>query len=198
VNRAASSFWFAPVYLFVIGVISVQVEALPTLAASFVQIALLYSFAAVTGALIEPFGLVYDVSIPDSEPVGEREVAGNLENARNLTLSHAYGFISRGNREGGFRHVMEWIAKEQDAVSAWVWFFEQMLLWEQKQHALYFAQHYIHDLLEHGEKIPALKLIMRCRLLNERFKPFRGDIPAAIEAAEGSGNIELATVLKRI
>jgi hypothetical protein len=42
-----------------------------------------------------------------------------------------------------------------------------------------------------------LKLIMRCRLVNEQFRPLREDMPAAIAAAESSGNIELATVLKR-
>ena len=38
---------------------------------------------------------------------------------------------------------------------------------------------------------------MRCRLCNERFRPLREDLPAAIEAAQASGNIELAAVLQR-
>jgi len=71
-----------------------------------------------------------------------------------------------------------------------------MLGWEQKQHALFFAQQYIHDMLAHGERVPALKVIMRCRLIDENFKPLREDVPAAIQAAENSGNNELATVLK--
>jgi hypothetical protein len=73
-----------------------------------------------------------------------------------------------------------------------------MLRWEQKQHALFFAQHYIHDMLQHGEKITALKVIMRCRLIDDQFHPSREDLPAVIEAAESSGNIELAAVLKRL
>ena len=60
-----------------------------------------------------------------------------------------------------------------------------------------FAQHYIHDMLAHGERIPALKLIMRCRLIDAQFKPAQDDIPAVIQAAESTGNSELAAVLKQ-
>jgi len=35
-------------------------------------------------------------------------------------------------------------------------------------------------------------------LVNDAFHPFREDLPAAIEAAETTGNIELAAVLKRV
>ena len=82
-------------------------------------------------------------------------------------------------------------------MAAWRWYFDKMLGWEQQQHALFFAQHYIHDMLAHGERIPALKVIMRCRLIDEYFKPAPDDIPAAIQAAESSGNSELAAVLKQ-
>ena len=73
-----------------------------------------------------------------------------------------------------------------------------MLAWEQQQHALFFAQKYIHDALRHGEKIPAVKVILRCRLVDEQFHPFRDDLPAAVAAAESTGNIELAAVLKQV
>ena len=72
-----------------------------------------------------------------------------------------------------------------------------MLAWENPIHALFFAQHVIHDMLAHNEQIPALKLIMRCRLINEDFRPARDDLPGAIQAAENNGNTELAAVLKR-
>ena len=70
--------------------------------------------------------------------------------------------------------------------------------WERKENALFFAQYYIRDLLRHGDKIPAVKVTMRCRLVNEQFHPFREDLQAVIEAAESSGNIDLAAVLKRV
>lgn len=196
-GKTHESFWIASVYLLLLGWGVVQAEQLNDIAGNFIQLFALFSFSAVTGTLIEPFGLVDDVSIP--EPVGEAEIdiAGKLEESRVAVLGHAYGFISRENRDGGFRHIIEWIEKETDVAGAWAWFFEHMMRWEQKQHALFFAQHYIRDMLRHGENIPTLKVIMRCRLVDEQFRPFSENLPTVIEAAESSGNIELAAVLRR-
>ena len=96
-----------------------------------------------------------------------------------------------------FKHVTEWTAASPDPRVAWAWFFERMLAWENQEHALFFAQLYIHDMLGHAENIPALKILMRCRLVSERFRPLSEDLPAIIEVAQASGNIELAAVLKR-
>ncbi len=191
------TFWIASVYMVLAGCLIIMTEALPDMLANLATMLLISSVFSLIGSLIEPYGLMDDVSIPDSLQPDEKQVEGDLEKQRVDVLSHAYGFMSRGNREGGFKHVTERIAAEPDTVAAWAWFFDQMLRWEQKQHALFFAQHYVHDMLLHGEKIPALKVILRCRLIDEQFKPFREDLPAAIEAAESSGNIELAAVLKR-
>lgn len=189
--------WLASAYLVVVGWVAVQAEQLPNIAGNFIQLLALFSFSALTGTLIEPFGLVHDVSIP--EPVGpdEAEIAGDLEKARSDVLTHAYGFVSRGNRSGGFSHIMDWIAKDPDSAAAWAWFFNRMTSWDQSEHALFFAQDYIHDMLRHGEQIPALKVIARCRLIDAQFRPRREDLPAAIKAAEDNGNIELAAVLTR-
>lgn len=192
------SFWLASVYLVLVCWLAIAAEQLPNIAGNFVQLFALFSFSSVTGALIEPYGLIDDVNIPGVLEADDDEIAESLETARAAVLTHAYGFISRNNREGGFKHILDWIEKEADVVAAWAWFFERMMLWDDQQHALFFAQKYVHDMLQHGEQIPALKVIMRCQLVNEKFHPFRQDLPAAIEAAESSGNIELATVLKRV
>ena len=197
-KAAGQSFWFASFYLLLIGFAVMQTDDLPNYASNLIYLFALFSFAAVAGTLIEPFALVHDVSIPESLAETDDDIRGDLEVARLAVLTHAYGFISRNNREGGFRCITEWIEKESDIVAAWAWFFDKMMRWEQKQHALFFAQQYIHDMLQHGETIPALKVIMRCRLVNEQFHPLREDLPAAIEAAESTGNSELATVLKRV
>jgi hypothetical protein len=196
-QKCADTFWIASVYMVVAGWIMLQAESLPTMLANLVTMLLISSVFSVIGSLIEPYGLMEDVSIPDSLQPDEEAIAGDLEKARTDVLTHAYGFVSRGNREGGFKHIMDCITKDPDVVAAWAWFFDRMMAWEQNEHALFFAQHYIHDMLQHGEKTPALKVIIRCRLVNEQFRPLREDMPAAIEAAESSGNIELATVLKR-
>jgi len=196
-KECQATLWVASVYLIFAAWLSIQVEVLPWMLANLIQMFLSVSFFSLVGSLIEPYGLMSDVSIPDSLETSEEEIAADIEDARTNVLNHAYGFVSRGNRQGGFAHIEEWISSEQDVTGAWAWFFDRMMRWEQQQHALFFAQKYVHDMLVHGEKIPALKVIMRCRLVSEEFHPFRDDLPAAIEAAESSGNIELAAVLKR-
>lgn len=196
-RRALSTFWIAPLYLLAAIWVSIQAEVLPTSVAVFIQLFLFFSFAALTGALIQPFDLISDVHIPDPIEKDEQTIAGDIEMARTLALSHAYGFISRDNREGGFRHLMAETRKDPDPAGAWAWYFDRMLGWENKQHALFFGQHHVADMLDHGEDIPALKAIMRCRLVDEGFKPFPKDVPRAISAAERNGNIELGAVLKR-
>lgn len=196
-QKCKATFWIATAYMVIAGWLSIQAQSLAWMIANLVQMFLLVSFFSLVGSLIEPYRLMEDISIPDSLQPGGDEIAGDLEKARTDVLTHAYGFVSRGNREGGFKHIIDWIGQEADAAAAWAWFFDRMMRWENNTHALFFAQHYIHDMLQHGETILALKVIMRCRLLDESFKPHIEDVPAAIAAAQSSGNIELAAVLKR-
>ena len=162
----------------------------------FLQIFLMFSLAALCGTLIAADRLVDEVDIPAPIAPLRDKIANDLTHHRTLTLTHAYGFISRGNRDGGFKHIEEEIAHDPDPARAWLWYFERMQRWDEPQHALFFAQRVIRDMLQHGENIPAMKLVMRCCLLNEQFRPFREDLPALIEAAEKAGNSELAAVFK--
>ena len=196
-RRCAATFWIAPAFLVLSVWLSLQAEAMPMMIANLLQMYLSFAFFSLTGSLIEPYGLMAEVSIPDALQSETDEIDANVEKERTAILNHAYGFISRGNRAGGFRHVTEWAAASPDPRAAWAWFFERMLAWENQEHALFFAQLYIHDMLGYAENIPALKVLMRCRLISERFRPLSEDLPAIIEVAQASGNIELAAVLKR-
>lgn len=196
-RRCAATFWIASVFLVLSAWLSLQAEALPMMVAILLQMFLLFAFFSLTGSLIEPFGLMADVNIPDALEPAQDEIDANVEKERTAVLNHAFGFISRGNRAGGFKHVTEWTAASPDPRVAWAWFFERMLAWENQEHALFFAQLYIHDMLGHAENIPALKVLMRCHLVSERFRPLSEDLPAIIEVAQASGNMELAAVLKR-
>ncbi len=189
-------FWLAPIYCMVTAWVSLQVLGLPMPVQNFLQMFLMYSLAAMCGALIAPNRLIDEVNIPAPVAPLRSKEDSDLEKTRVLSLTHAYGFISRGNRDGGFKHIFEEIERDPDALGAWLWYFDKMLTWDNQIHALFFAQHAIRDMLANNENIPALKLIMRCRLMDEKFRPFREDIPGAIRAAEGCGNIELAAVLK--
>ena len=73
-----------------------------------------------------------------------------------------------------------------------------MLTWDNTLPALFFAQHNVRDHLQHGEQVPAVKLIMRCRLIDSQFRPFPEDLEAAILAAEASDNPALAADLRHL
>jgi hypothetical protein len=195
--RLGPLYLIAPGYLALIVYLTLWAQSSTFLLALLVEIALLFSLHAVIGALMAPLGIFDDVYLPDSIETDGEDVEGDIEEARAQVLSHAYGFLSRGNRSGGLNHIMEWIDNDRDPEAAWAWYFNAMLGWEDQGHALFFAQQYIHELFRHGETTTALKIIMRCQLINERFKPLWEDLPLAIENAESTGNMELASVLKR-
>ena len=195
-DRCGSTLWVASAFLLFSSWLCYLSESLPLMLTILSQLFLTFAFFSLTGSLIEPYGLFDEVDIPAPLEKTVSEVSADIEKERTAALAHAYGFISRDNREGGFKRIFSEIEKDPVPVAAWAWYFDRMLGWEQKQHALFFAQQYIHDMLAHGERVPALKVIMRCRLIDENFKPLREDVPAAIQAAENSGNNELATVLK--
>jgi len=196
-KTTGGTFWFAPMYTLVAFEVLLRLGKLPLPVAIFIGLFLMFSLAAVCGSLIAPARLVDEVDIPEPLAPTREKLATGVEQHRLATLSHAYSFISRDNREGGFKHVMAEIERDPDPQKAWLWYLDNMFKWEQQRHALFFAQHVIHDMLAHNEQIPALKLIMRCRLVNEEFRPARDDLPAALRAAEKHGNTELAAVLKR-
>ena len=139
-------------------------------------------------------GAGYD-PVPDEASKSDNSRAPEADRTR--VLNHAYGFISRDNRSGGLEHIFAAIEDDPDPAAAWVWFLERMLSWEDQTAALFFAQHYLHDLLQHGEPVRAAKLMMRCRLIDEQFRPLPEDIDAAIEAATAVSNDELVAVLQR-
>lgn len=197
IDRCGATLWVASAFLLIASCLSYLSESLPFMLTILCQLFLSFAFFSLTGSLIEPYNLFGEIDIPPPLEKTESEISADLEKERVASLAHAYGFISRDNREGGFKHLFSEIEKDPDPAAAWNWYFDRMLGWEQQQHALFFAQHCIRDTLAHGEDIPALKVIMRCRLIDAQFKPFREDIPAAVQAAENSGNIELAAVLKR-
>lgn len=196
-DRAGPLFLLAPLHALVLVAVTIEIGPLALWLRVFTTLFTLFSIASLCGSLIAPVRLVDDVYIPDAALPGEREIVADLEKARTAALNHAYGFISRDNRAGGFDHLFDEIARDPDPLAAWDWYLNRMLGWEQRDHALFFAQYYLRDALRHGEEQRALKATMRCLYENEQFRPFREDAPLLAQAAERSGNVELAEVLKR-
>ncbi len=191
------AYGIAPVYLALIVFLSTLMPPLPFMVELLLELLLVCSLHTVIGCLIKPHAIFDDISIPDPVERTDTQVSSDIEKARANVLTYAYGLINRGNRDGGFRHLFDCIDTDPEIAAAWAWYFGRMLEWENQQPALFFAQHYIHDMLKYGENIPALKLVMRCRLIDNTFKPLTEDLPAVIRLAETHGNNELATVLKR-
>jgi len=197
-SRCRRTFWMASVYLLLLTWLSIEAMALPDALACFLWLLYWFSFVSLVGSLIEPYGLFGQVSIPAPAEKTADVSAAELEGDRTRVLNHAYGFISRDNRAGGFQHILDWIDKDPDPAAAWPWFFERMLAWEHPTAALFFAQRYLHEQLQHGQQVPAVKLMMRCRLIDEQFWPLDEDLGAAIAAAEAVSNDDLAAHLRRI
>ncbi|MDX1509299.1 MAG: hypothetical protein R3358_13520, partial [Woeseiaceae bacterium] len=198
VRETGNDYWYAPITLLLAFLLTPLTGVLPNFVVQIAELYLLVSFYAVTGAITRERNLIDEVDI--DEPV-ERDPGAqvaDLQKQRTAVLNHAYGFVSRGNREGGLSHVYGWLMKDPDPVAGWPWFFTQMLKWENSEHALWFAQEYIHWLLARNEQVAAVKVMLRCRLLNERFRPRAEDLEAAVRAAESSGNAELAEALQRL
>jgi hypothetical protein len=132
--------------------------------------------------------------LPPLEPTAEQLDAA-LTDERTKVLNHAYAFISRGNRQGGLQHICQWIGNEAAPDLAYRWFFEQMLQWDSTEAALILAQAYLTRLLDRQRDVEAMKLIRRCLIEDERFKPLPEDRHAALAAAGRLGNDDLARYL---
>lgn len=149
-----------------------------------------------TGAVVRANAAGIKIDIPAPLEPDAEQIDADLTHERTKVLNHAYGFVSRDNRQGGLQHIEDWIGREADIDAAYLWFFGQMLKWESKDAALFFAQRYLARLLEQERDIEALKLIGRCRLEDERFKPVPELKEAALAAAVRQGNSELCEYLR--
>jgi len=183
ISRTGSDYWILPTYFLVAGFIVQWIGSLqwPDFLVEFIGFYLTLVFFSLIGAVVRPHDFYKEVGIHDPvEPV----------------LNHAYGFVSRDNRAGGFKHIESWLQRDPDPETAWAWFFEQMMRWETKYPALLSGQSYLKQLLHDGEHATAVKVMMRCRLEDESFVPLADDIGLAFKAAEICQNQELVDLLR--
>jgi len=164
--------------------------------AEFVGFYLMFASFALFGGIVRPLQLQRELDIPDATLVVEEELHEQQSLVRTAVLNHAYGLISRGNREKGLAHLYRELADDPDSATGWFWYYDRMMRWERNNAGLVFAQQYLHHLLQDGENVAAVKVMLRCRLVNAAFKPLADDIPLAIYAAEQSHNEELASFLR--
>jgi hypothetical protein len=149
-----------------------------------------------TGQLLYLHGATIQVDIAEPVEPDEQWLDDALTRERTKVLNHAYGFISRDNRQGGLQHIYRRIEGEADPDGAWRWFFEQMLNWESKEPALYYAHAYLGRLLAQRRDVEALKVIRRCLLEDPAFKPLRENRDAALEVAVRLRDADLVAHLR--
>jgi hypothetical protein len=195
VRRTGASYWYGSATVMLVIVAPLFLRQLSIAALVIVEVYLVAACFAVIGGVTRGGQLVEQVDVPDAaEPDVEKVLAADIL-ARTQVLNHAYGFASRGNRDGALNHVYGWLAQDPDPDAAWPWFLDQMLLWNDTYPGLLLAQQYLGRLLAHGNQVAAVKLMLRCRMLNPRFRPLSPDIPAAIAAAKACNNDDLLGAL---
>lgn len=163
------------------------------------EIAANYAFFllfTLTGAVLSAHNVVDEVDIDAPVERTEEELVQDLIKERQKVANHAYGFISRGNRDGGFAHIRQWLETEMALDEAYKWFFHEMLKWETKDPALFFAQEYLPRLLRWQMDNEALKLIARCLHENPRWRPRQEDRDEVHELATRHDREDLVKQLK--
>jgi hypothetical protein len=164
---------------------------LPFLVLNFTSNFAFFLLFTLTGAVLQAHDVVKEVDIDMPVEATEAEIAEDLTSKRQKVANHAYGFVSRGNREGGFAHIQQWLQNETDVAEACQWFFIEMLKWENKNPALFFAQDYLDRLLGSEMDHEALKLIARCLHENTRWRPLPQNIDEVHELATRHGRQDL-------
>lgn len=162
----------------------------------FIGLYLVFASVAIFGGIARPLHLERELDIPMPASIDAATERDRHLLERTAVLNHAYGIVSRGNRAQGLAHLYKALADDPNDEAGWAWFFENMLRWENPEAALAFAQQYVHELLSYGENVKAVKLMMRCRLVNPAFKPRFEDLELAAAAAEECHNEELASFLQ--
>jgi len=197
INRCGAGYWILPSYLLVAAYLcwSLGTSSLSDFFVELIALYLAFTFFALTGSVVRPHQFHNEVGIHDPVQPDQETVDKQLQKERTAVLNHAYGFISRDNRAGGFRHIRDWLERDPAADNAWQWFFDQMMRWEIKEPALLFAQTYLSRLLKDGDYEAAVKVMVRCRHVSDAFRPHPEDRVLAREAAEHCGNEDLSKIL---
>ena len=144
-----------------------------------------------TGAVLRANDVIreVDIELPPEQTVAQ--LAEDLVSERQRVANHAYGFISRGNRAGGFAHIRQWLEQETHRDEAYQWFFQQMLTWENTVPALFFAHEFLNLLLKWNMDREALKLIARCLHEDPRWRPGQEGRDAVQELLQRHGREDL-------
>ncbi len=155
---------------------------------------------SLTGAVVAAAGDVDWLAAPEGVELEADIVERRQDIERQAVLSHAYGLFSRGNAAGGLAHIEGFVrdfATYTARIDELGWFFDSMLAWEEGTPALLLAQRYLSELQQNGDSQRALKVLTRCYLEAEVFRPLDADRPVLLEMSRHAGRDDLVTRLER-
>jgi len=198
VKRCGFVYLIGPAFLVAASwaVLRINVAVNVDMLTEFVSLYLTFAAFAVFGGMVRPLQLQRELDVPMPASIDTQVERDRHLLERTMVLNHAYAIISRGNRQQGLEHIYKVLADDPDDEAGWAWFFENMLRWENPEAAFAFAQQYVHELLRYGENVKAVKVMLRCRMINPEFKPLFEDLELAAAAAEACQNEELASFLR--
>jgi len=176
-RRSMPGYLLIPLLIFAVsaGLHGLRLAGVPPLLLDLAGSYQMVLFCSLTGAVMFRNAIHLEVDIPSSPTEDAAAVIGRQLLERQAVASHAYGFISRGNREGGLKHVQDRIGEEADVDGAYEWFFNELMRWESSDAVLYFAQTYLSRLLRMDQDPVAIKVLSRCLHRNPRFVPLQQD-----------------------
>jgi len=198
VKRFGFAYLIAPAFVIAASwvVIRINVAINIDMLTEFISLYFIFAAFAIFGGMARPLQLQRELDDPMPASLDEETERDRHRLQRTTVLNHAYGIVSRGSRAQGLQHIYRALADDPDDQAGWAWFFDNMLRWENPEAALAFAQQYVHELLSHGENVKAVKIMMRCQMVNPAFKPLLEDLDLAAAAAKECHNNELASFLR--
>lgn len=114
--------------------------------------------------------LVLGVYAPRSpEAVAEAQY-GRLVTRRRQALGHAYGIAAGGSTSRALEHLSDYVRTEHDPLDARLWFFHEMVRWEDGTAAMELGKALAAELNEAERREEAAKVLVGCRYLEERTK----------------------------
>jgi len=188
--------WLLPAGAAVAATIA-AVAALPGVLGIGLSVYWVLALAVLCGRLLARFDVFAETDIGPPVLPAAAEADARLERRRAQALDHAYGLVSRGNRDGGFRYLRQHAGGEADPLGAELRFMEAMWRWDLGEAPLFYAQLLIGRLLDAGADVPAMKVTLRALDANPRFRPLPGDLPRLREAASRLGNEAVLAALDR-
>jgi hypothetical protein len=100
-----ASYAYAPLAALLVVAVPIFVDFLPAWLRSLIEVYLLAVFFGVVGAVTRGAGLMDDVELPAGRVTDTEEKLAARLSDRKRVIDHAYGFVSRGNRDGGLEHI---------------------------------------------------------------------------------------------